>query len=94
MHVSPHTTHRESLIYLENWKKKEVQVADQVFRQDLGCTTKDQLFHSFLARGALKLAGLGESLFRTSLHKEGRILLTASAGGANFFYKNVKKKMV
>ena len=37
-------------------RKYTVQVADQVFRQDVGCTTNNQLFLSFLERGALKLA--------------------------------------
>ena len=68
MHVSPHTTHRESLIYLENWKKKEVQVADQVFRQDLGYTN-NQLFHSFLERGTLKSAGLLTPCFGNTYSK-------------------------
>ena len=44
------------LQYFIKRRKCTVQVADQVFRQDVGCTTNNQLFLSFLERGALKLA--------------------------------------
>ena len=80
------------LQYFRKRKKSTVQVADQVFRQDVGCTSNNQLFLSFLERSSQTSSRSCDHLSGdSSSTSEWRVVSIANAGGAKLLRKCQKK---